>query len=335
MATCLVTGASGFIGTHLVRTLVARGDHVKCLIRFTAKRAVFEALPIELVYGDLTDFDSLAAAVAGCDYVYHLAGLTKSLKPAELFEVNERGTLHLLAACARAPTPPTVILVSSLAAAGPAIDGKAVEPGEPSRPVSNYGRSKLAGERIARQFSDRVPVTIVRPPIVIGEGDRHSFELFYAIKVYRTHLIPGKRVERYSMVYAADLTAALVSAAEHGKRIVSQEDDGVGLYYVADAETPTYAEIGAMISNALHRQSCFMWYTSKPVVRLFAVFGELAGQLRGRPATLNLDKAREAIAGSWICSPKTAEKELGFQTSVPLAIRFQEIADWYLRQGWM
>jgi uncharacterized protein YbjT (DUF2867 family) len=88
MAKCLVTGASGFIGTHLVRALIERGDEVSCLVRRTSKLVNLNGLPVQLVQGDITDAASLAPAVGNCDVVYHLAGLTKALSMADMMRAN-------------------------------------------------------------------------------------------------------------------------------------------------------------------------------------------------------------------------------------------------------
>lgn len=347
MAKCLVTGASGFIGTHLVRALVERGDEVSCLVRRTSKLSAFADLPIRFAEGDVTDAESLTAALAHCDVVYHLAGLTKALSREDFDRVNADGIDNLMQAAARRSSPPVVIFVSSLAAAGPAINGAPREPHELPRPVSNYGKSKLAGEIAAVNLAGRVPLSILRPPIVIGEGDVFSLDLFHSVSAFRVHMVPGWRARYFSVVHAFDLVDAMIAAAERGRRVPgmaykvqnglveSIEGKGQGIYFPTDPETPDFAEFGRLIARGLGRKDVICLPTPPLAVHATGILGEALGRVLGRPVTLNLDKAREATAGDWTCSPRTANLELGFQPKASLADRVRQTAQWYVQQGWL
>ncbi|NLF07179.1 MAG: NAD-dependent epimerase/dehydratase family protein, partial [Pirellulaceae bacterium] len=124
MAKVLVTGASGFVGTHLVEALAERGDEVTCLVRKSSRLGTLRRLKFQLVYGDVTDRDSLAPAVAGRQIVYHIAGCTQALRPSQYYRVNRWGVANVAQVCAGQDSPPVLVTVSSLAAAGPAIDGR-------------------------------------------------------------------------------------------------------------------------------------------------------------------------------------------------------------------
>jgi nucleoside-diphosphate-sugar epimerase len=336
MSKCLVTGASGFIGAHLVQALVARGDDVACLVRKSSRLEALAGLPIRFVYGDVTQPDALPAAVAECDVIYHMAGLTKALTRAALDRVNVGGTINLMQAAAASASPPVVVLVSSLAAVGPSVDGVPREPHDPCQPVSNYGRGKLAGERAAAELADRVPLTILRPPTVIGEGDTLSLSLFRSVALFRIHLVPGYRTKCYSMIHASDLAQCAIAAAERGKRVeAGNHASGVGIYYPADAEMPTFAEYGRLIARGFGRSGVFCIPTPLAAAWVTGAMGELLGQILRRPASMNFDKAREASAGNWICSPQSAVEDLGFRPAAPLADRFRQTCEWYRREGWV
>lgn len=337
MAKVLVTGASGFIGTHLVATLMARGDDVACLVRTTSKVEALVALGARLIHGDVTDPDSLPAAVAGQEVVYHLAGRTLALKDRQFYEVNRRGIAHVAKACAGQTTPPVLIYVSSLAAAGPAVDGRPRVESDPPSPVSHYGRSKRSGEHAAESFAERVPITVVRPPIVLGEGDRLGLPLFRSAIRFGVHLAPGLRPQRFSLIHADDLVSLIILAAECGKRLPPlgrRGDAGQGYYFAACELDPTYADLGRLVAESVGR-NVLVIPTAMPVVRTVAAVGEAISQVSQHPLLMNLDKVREIAAGSWLCSAQAARDELGFEVEAPLLERLRQTAEWYSEHGWM
>src|SRR5688572_24591379 len=181
MRRSLVTGSSGFIGSHLVEALRSRGEKVRCLVRGTSRREILERLGVEFAEGDVTRPETLAAAVQGVDVVYNLAGLTCALRAEDQSQVNGTGVENLARACAACDVPPVHVLVSSVAAAGPAPRNRLRLESEPPRPISNYGRSKRAGELAAEKYADRVPTTILRPGAVFGERDRLMFPMFQSV----------------------------------------------------------------------------------------------------------------------------------------------------------
>ena len=283
MAKVLVTGGSGFIGTHLVAALAARGDEVTCLVRNTSRVDSLRQAGARLVYGDVTDRESLAAAVAGQGVVYHLAGRTQSLLPRQFYAVNGRGVANVARACAGQTTPPVLVSVSSLAAAGPAANGQPKTESDRSAPVSHYGHSKRAGERAAEAFAHRVPITIVRPPIVLGEGDRLGLPLFRSIARFGVHMVPGFRRRRFSLIHAADLvqllilaarcarsepahmcTACTSSARPPGPRVHCEQAVPArrAIYFAACEEDPTYADLGRMVARPWGGGWC--WWFPRP-----------------------------------------------------------------------
>ncbi len=219
MGKVLITGATGFIGGRLVERLVADGRDVRCLARRGSGVAHFHQRRVELVEGDVTALATLAATAADVDLVFHVAGLTKALRRSDFFHVNELGVANVLAACAKRTTPPAVVVVSSLAAAGPALLGQPRTEADPPAPVSHYGRSKRAGELAAIARAGDLPITIVRPPIVLGGGDRTGLALFRMIANLGVHLVPGWRRSKYSIIHVTDLVSGLIQAAEHGNRL--------------------------------------------------------------------------------------------------------------------
>jgi nucleoside-diphosphate-sugar epimerase len=323
----------------LVSALVERGDEVTCLVRQTSRIEPLRDAGARFVYGDVTDRASIVPAVKGQQIVYHVAGCTQALAARMFYHVNQRGVANVAQVCAGQTTPPVLVSVSSLAAAGPSHDGAPITEGHPSQPVSHYGHSKRAGERAAEHFADRVPITIVRPPIVVGEGDRLALSLFRSVARFGVHLVPGLDGRRFSLIHADDLVQLLILAAERGKRLPPRgrpESHGPqGYYFAACEENPTYADLGRMVAESLGRHLVVVIPTVTPLVWMVAVAGEAISRIRHDPLFINLDKAREITAGHWICSPEAATADFGFAVGAPLFERLRQTAQWYREKKWL
>ncbi|MCI0357775.1 MAG: NAD-dependent epimerase/dehydratase family protein [Planctomycetaceae bacterium] len=337
MPLALVTGGTGFIGSHLVETLASRGLTVRCLVRSPDRAHVLRDCGAQIALGDLGRPECLNAALDGVSVVYHLAGCTKSLTEAEMFRVNEAGCASVSRACAEQSQPPRLVVVSSIAASGPAAKGQIRVEGDSPAPISTYGRSKLAGELAAARYSGSVPTTIVRPGIVFGPRDPAFAKLFRTIRMFRFHPSPGLAPPPLSLIHVADLVEILIRAAEQGSRLPAHENGspGLGCYFAVMGEYPSYAELGRLVRPMLNRPLAPVIPIASPLAWCVAGVSEVVGHLRGRPDDVSFDKLREALAGSWTCSTAAVERDLGFSPPKPLADRLQETIDWYGREGWL
>ncbi len=227
-----VTGATGFVGSHVIRRLTAGGHAVRILARRMPITALTPNRPLEVVLGDLDDLPSLHRLVAGVDAVIHVAGVIKARHAADFHRVNVEGTRHVAKALCEVSPDLRVIHVSSLAAR---------EPG-----LSPYCASKRGGEEAIGALPNPARLTILRPPAVYGPGDVEIFPMFKAAALGFC-AYPAARQSRLSLIHAADLAAAIVAAAETPCPIRSTSwTDGHGGGYA-------WAEIGAGLSAALGR----------------------------------------------------------------------------------
>lgn len=335
----LVTGASGFIGGRLAQWLTQQDVEVVGLVRAGSSRQRLQQPGIVLREGDVTQPDSLSAALDDVDVVFHLAGVIKALDYEGYRRVNEDGTRHLLEACAARPNPPTVVLVSSIAAAGPAESNERPKlESDPSAPVSRYGRSKRAGELAAHEFAGRLPITVVRPAIIFGAHDPAMLPLFIPIRRLGLHLVPGLQPRRLSMLHVDDLVPLLIAAASQGQRLSGDTTNtalGQGYYFAAGDEAPTMTELGRLIGQALQRSRTWILPMPEFTAWIVGAGSEMWSQLRRSPSIVNLDKIREATAGPWLCSADRARQELGFRVEKTLSERLKETAEFYFEAGWL
>lgn len=339
MGKVLVTGASGFIGGHLTAALARSGNSVRCLVRSSSDVSELRSLGIELVPGDVRDPAAVESAVYGTDVVYHVAGLTRALRKSDLWDVNERGTENVAAACAKQLTPPVHIYVSSIAAGGPTEYGRQRVESDPSTPVSNYGRSKLAGEHAARTQSHAVPTTIVRPGIVIGPKNRECLPIFETIDRSGIHPVAGFRSPALSYIHVDQLVDLLLRAARDGVRVPGRaggsDSPGTGHYHASMDEFPNYAEFGRLIAKALGRSQAFVFPIAMPIPYIAAGVNEVIARWRGQPDPFNIDKIREANGRSWACSSALAQRQLGFRPMGTLSEQLESIVQWYREHGWL
>jgi nucleoside-diphosphate-sugar epimerase len=230
--------------------------------------------------------------------------------------------------------------VSSLAAAGPAPNGRALIEADPPVPISVYGRSKRAGEIESESLAGRVPITIVRPPIVLGEGDKMGLSMFQSIDRFGLHVVPSMGRNRFSLIHATDLADLMIRAAERGSRLPppplnGSPRTGQGYYFAACEVDPVYDDLGRMIGQALQRRNVFPMHIAIPLVWMISAGVEAISQIERRPLYLHIDKAREITAGSWICSSHAARDDFGFQVGAPLVDRLRQTVEWYRREGWL
>jgi nucleoside-diphosphate-sugar epimerase len=319
----MVTGATGFVGSHLAEALRRRGDEVTVLARSAAKAAALAPLGVRVVPGDLHDRHALEQAAQAQDVIYHVAGVVAARSEADFMVANRDGTRNLVETIARIGTG-RLVFVSSMAAAGPTIKGRPLRGDEAPRPVTAYGRSKLAAEQAVSAAA--FPWTIVRPPMVYGPRDQEVLKVF---RLARLGVAPvlGDGSQELSAVHGRDLAEALIAAATSGTAAGKT-------YYACHPEVFTGAELARAVGRVMGR--------SLAVIRVPAMIGrgvltvtEAAARLTGHTTILTADKANEFFQPAWTGDPAPLMRDTGWQAAHDLKAGLEETYRWYRTAGWL
>jgi nucleoside-diphosphate-sugar epimerase len=323
----LVTGGTGFIGSHLTEALLRKGVQVRCLLRKTSDLKWLKGLPLEFVYGDCNDKASLEKAVRGVDWVFHLAGVTKAIKEETYFEVNGLGTENLIHACLKNnPRLQKFIYISSQAAAGPSRNGCKKKEIDPCEPVSFYGRSKRAGEEFVLTHAHELPVLILRPPSVYGPRDKDILAFFKCLS-RRIKPCPVGPDQHLSLCYVEDIVQGILLAVETPTK--SGE-----ILFLSDGNEYGLEEIGDVVAQAMGIRA-FPIRVPKRMLLGIAWFSAYLSKIMGRPLLLNKDKTEEMIQKDWICDITNAKALLGFEPRVSLSEGAKVTFEWYKKERWL
>jgi len=323
----LVTGGTGFIGSHLAETLLNRGDEVRCLVRNRSDLKWLRDLPIELADGDCSDKTSLQEAVKGVDQVFHLAGITRALKEEIYFEVNSNGTENLIQAClSKNPNLQKFIYLSSQAAAGPCQEEGKKKESDSCNPVSPYGRSKRRGEEFCLEHVHQIPLIILRPSAVYGPRDRDIYTFF---KILSKRIKPSfsKEEQHISFCYVEDIIQGLLLAS--GSRGCDGE-----IFFLSDGQDYRLDQIGDLFEKAMGIHA-YRIHIPGWAISGIASFSEFISKFSGSPPLINKGKVEEMVQKNWLCDISRAKTLLGFKPRFSLAEGIKITYEWYLRENWL
>ena len=323
----LVTGGTGFIGSHLVEALLQNGVEVRCLVRKTSDLSWLKGLPVELATGDCCDKASLTGTLRDIDQVFHLAGVTKAVRSETYFEVNVKGTENLIDVVLETNRPPRgFVYVSSQAAAGPCTDGSRKKETDECEPVSPYGQSKRMAEDVVLAHTQELPVVILRPCAVYGPRDRDVYVFFKMLSRGLKLCLWGQE-QFVSLCYVGDVVRAILLASQG--RGPSGE-----IYFVSDGKHYRMEEVGDVFAQAMGVSPVCIRIPKWVIVGLASV-SEGFSKLSGRPALISRGKASEMIQENWGCDIAKAATALGFVPETDLARGAQLTVAWYRNAGWL
>ena len=322
-----LTGANGFVGSHIVRALLDRKYRIRALTRPKADCSRIEGLDVERVIGDLDDVRALREGVRGADFIIHNAGRVRAPSPEAYHHANCLGTIKLLDAVEEAaPNIRRFVYVSSQAAGGPSPQGRPKVEDDPNVPHTPYGESKLAGEQAVMARASKLPVVTVRPPAVYGPEDTAILAVFQTVGWHIKPLF-GPQPQHISVVHVQDLVSGILLAME--------SDAASGqTFFIAEDRPYTLAEMDNLIQQALKTWAIFIRFPA-PLLMSIAWTNDMIGKAFGFVPRLNRDKARDFLARNWTCSTEKARRLLGYKSQIAFAEGAKMTAQWYRARGWL
>lgn len=326
MKRAFITGATGFVGSHLVEKLLKDGFKVTCLVRNKSNLKWLKGLDIETVEGDLNNIEALKKGVKDADIVYHLAGVLFGLNESDFYEGNVIGVKNLLEACKANSNLSRFLHVSTQAVVGPSKNGEPVDEETDCKPLTWYGKSKLAAEKEVWKYKTLFPITIIRPGAVYGPRDYAIFEVFKAA-LSGFNLKVGSTEKYVNFVHVYDLVDGIVQSSLSNKTINQT-------YFIVNDSKEPQDKISLLAIKT---------YGKKPkniiipigIIKIVAVTSEFFGKLFKKVVVLNRQKLIEITQIYWLCSTQKAQKDFGFKANYSIEDGVRMTAEWYKNHGWL
>ncbi len=320
----LVTGGTGFVGSHIVDRLLLEGHEVTAAIRPTSNLRWLNPAA-KTVIAPMTDLKPLEAILPEIDAVVHCAGVVRARLSAEFFAINRDATIELAKLCIQfAKNLKSFVFISSQAAGRPGRDCDCVCESTPEMPISSYGKSKLEAERALEALGANFPIVALRPPTVYGPRDSEVFFFFKLISC-GVMFYPGSPQRQFSIVYVEDLARAAV---------LSLKIDGdFSRFFIDDGEVHTWRAFAEAISRAIPKSIVSI---RLPVAAFYpaSAVAAVTSALTGKTPMLTFEKSRE-LSQNWVCDGSLFRKTTGFTPEFDMRRGIEETLDWYRDNRWL
>jgi nucleoside-diphosphate-sugar epimerase len=319
----LVTGGTGFVGSHVVDALLRAGFRARCSVRPTSNQRWLAGKPIDLVQADLRLPDQLEPAIAGVDAIIHCAGLTRGSRDA-LMSANRDGTRALVQACQTTGRRIRFVFCSSQAAAGPGWLDRPRQASDPPAPATDYGESKLAAEAVVAKAED-LDAVVLRPVAVYGPRDEDTLT-FFKLATRGIIVTPGLRRRVVQLVHVRDLASALIKAVDRPQR-------SGDVFCIAHPEVVDWDQLAVAMREATGRNAITLRVPSF-ALQMIGAAAELVGGA-GLPGRIDRRKAADMSERAWTCDADRAIEELDWSPTYNTRDGFRDSVNWYRQEGWL
>ena len=322
----LITGASGFVGFHLIEAALNNNLEVFTAVRKSSKVDHLKDLKVQYAYTNFNSVEALTAEILEnqYDYIIHAAGVTKANSKAEYDAINTDYTVNLAKAALASGRIKKFVFISSLAAVGPfaTVDGLLTE-ASVQAPVTAYGHSKKRAEEELKKFTS-LNYVILRPTAVYGPRDK---DILIVLKQFANKFEPyiGKIDQYLSFIYVKDLAQVCILALTKGNQ---------SAYLLSDGKRYDRYQL-ANITKRLLGVKTFKIHLPLPIIKIVAGIAEGVSKITKKPSALNIEKLNELTAVNWICSIEKAQQELDFHPKYDLNTGLEETLTWYKANGWL
>ena len=320
-----VTGGTGFIGSHLVDSLIGDPEcsEIKCLVR--NKEKWLEGKNYKKIQGDLFSIKAIDRALDDVDMIFHIAAIVKAPSQKEFDYANVEATENLIRIAQKKGVKKLVVL-SSLAAAGPS-NGKPRFEEDPMNPVSMYGISKMKMEKLIHELTGPdISVTILRPPAVYGPREEQIFTLFKMMSKGFAPIVGDGEHPRLSIVYVQDVIQGLLKAAQ-------QEKNGVHTYFISGERDANWNQICDIATTVLGNKVTSIRIKPGWVKKIAGVV-ETTASFFGSYPVINREKADEMVL-EWTCSHQKAIDDLNYSPQFSLEEGISRTLRWYKTHNWL
>ncbi len=324
----LITGASGFVGFHLIEAAIEKGLEVYAAIRKSSDIKHLATYKIQYTYPDFNSVDSLAKDLKEhqYDFIIHAAGTTKAKNQEEYNKVNAQYTINLANAIVESGIDlKKIVFISSLAALGPLSEAdKLISEHTTPKPVTAYGKSKLLAEEELKEKN--LPLVVLRPTAVYGSRDK---DIFIILKTFNQGFEPyiGNKAQQLSFVYVKDLAAVTVNA-------LFSDGSANGFYNITDGNSYDRYEMANICKEVLNKKT-LKFHLPMPVVKVLALVLEKTYSFLDKTPALNREKLAELTATNWCCDIEKAKRSLSFKPKYDLKMGLTEALGWYKNEKWL
>lgn len=327
MKNILISGATGFIGSHILDRLLELNYNVFCLVRKSSNLRWIVNKNVTLIYTDFNNFN--LDDFINIDTVIHVAGIIAAVDYSEFYKVNSLGTKKLIDAVSSASDKLSkIIYISSQTVGGPAATlDIPINENHKANPLTNYAKSKLEAENFVINNPKNINYTILRPSAVIGERDPGILQIFQIVQKGLAPLM-GLDKKYLNLIYAKDLADATVNCIDNP---ISNNK----IYYIAGNEKLNWDDLMTQIKIVTRNKNALKVKIPNPVILSVGYINELISKITKKPQIFNYDKAIDFTRKYWLCDTTKARSEINLKTEGNISEILKITGDWYFKEGWL